>query len=104
MPYQNCNFIATCIVRGPPMVEEMRPAVPGSVVVPGSHCRDGEGMHVPAAIVAAGLAKDGVLVTLNISQRNSRFIVSRSLVNLLNEMSNCRWLGPRSVLRPTFPQ
>ena len=86
------------------MVEEMRPAVLGEVVVPGAHCRDGDGMHVPAAIVAAGLAKVGVFVTLNISQRNSSFTASRSLVDLLTEMSSCRWLGPRSVLRPTFPQ
>ena len=85
------------------MVEEMRPAVLGKVVVPGAHWREGEGMHVPAAIVAAGLAKVGVFVALNISQRNSRFIASRSLVDLLIEMSNCRWLGPAAYCARRSP-
>src|SRR5215510_1980932 len=86
------------------MVEEMRPAVLGSVVVPGAHWREGDGMQVPAAIVDAGLPKVGELVALNNSQRNSRFIDSRSLVVLLKLRSNCRWLGPRRMLRPAAPQ
>lgn len=76
------------------MVEEMRPAVPGSVVVPGAHWREGDGMQVPAAIVDAGLAKVGVLVALNNSQRNSRFVDSRNQFVLLRLRSTCRKVGP----------
>ena len=45
---QNMNRAASCIVRGPPMVEVMRPAVPGPL----------------AANVEAGLLKTGVLRAL----------------------------------------